>query len=176
MFRSSRSISANRDGVGILTQQKARDYFALQKQTAEQRLMLTCISLTPNLFELLDDNRDGLLYVRELRTAWERLRPLETTDSSDITSAILQPCLTIQLVSGPFQNEDSISQTRPKKDFSSAPLWFQKMDRNKDGDISRGVFLDSREDYNLIDSNGGGLICLAEAQAYEQRVRPSKKR
>ena len=45
-----------------------------------------------------------------------------------------------------------------------APAWFQKMDHNKDGDLSPREFLGSRADFERIDSDHDGLIDPKEAE------------
>ena len=47
------------------------------------------------------------------------------------------------------------------------PVWFQKMDRNGDGDVSRREFLGTDEDFRKIDTDGDGLIDMKEATAAE---------
>jgi hypothetical protein len=44
------------------------------------------------------------------------------------------------------------------------PLWFRKMDRNGDGDVSRREFLGTAEQFRKIDADGDGLISLEEAE------------
>ena len=46
-----------------------------------------------------------------------------------------------------------------------APLWFQKMDRTRDGDVSRREFLGTDEEFRRIDTDGDGLIDAKEAEA-----------
>jgi hypothetical protein len=48
------------------------------------------------------------------------------------------------------------------------------MDRNGDGDVSRGEFLGSKDDFDRIDADHDGLISLDEAEAFDQKVRPAK--
>jgi Ca2+-binding EF-hand superfamily protein len=160
---------------GILTKPEAVQYFEMQRRTAEQGLLLSTSLRTPNLFELLDDNRDSKLSVRELRTAWNRLRPLEPGKSLAITTAIMQPCATFRLQSTAHQASNSeFAQGADRADNSKAPLWFRKMDRNNDGDVSRSEFLGSREDFDSIDTNHDQLISQSEAISYDQKARKPK--
>src|SRR5207245_2190078 len=43
------------------------------------------------------------------------------------------------------------------------PVWFRKMDRNGDGDVSRKEFLGTDADFRRIDTDGDGLISVEEA-------------
>jgi Ca2+-binding EF-hand superfamily protein len=51
------------------------------------------------------------------------------------------------------------------------PLWFRKMDRNGDGDVSQREFLGSRDDFRRMDTDGDGLISLEEAQRADVALR-----
>ena len=44
------------------------------------------------------------------------------------------------------------------------PLWFRKMDRNRDGDVSRKEFLGTDEEFRRLDTDGDGLISVEEAE------------
>ncbi len=56
----------------------------------------------------------------------------------------------------------------------AVPLWFQKMDRNQDGDISPAEFVGSDEDFRKLDADGDGLISGEEAQQFEEKVKKEK--
>jgi hypothetical protein len=43
------------------------------------------------------------------------------------------------------------------------PTWFQRMDRNNDGDLTWNEFLGPREVFHRIDKDGDGLIDPQEA-------------
>jgi len=54
------------------------------------------------------------------------------------------------------------------------PLWFRKMDRNRDGDVSHREFLGTDEAFRRIDSDGDGLISAAEAERADKMFRKEK--
>ena len=54
------------------------------------------------------------------------------------------------------------------------PVWFRKMDKNDDGDISPREWLGTDEDFAKIDADGDGLISAAEAIAFENKKRKTK--
>src|SRR5205823_501092 len=51
----------------------------------------------------------------------------------------------------------------PQPQRKEGPLWFRKMDRNRDGDVSRREFLGTDEQFRQIDKDGDGLISAREA-------------
>ena len=46
---------------------------------------------------------------------------------------------------------------------TGGPVWFQKMDRNHDGDVSRREFLGPRDVFDRLDRDTDGLIGPDEA-------------
>src|SRR6185437_4376532 len=46
-------------------------------------------------------------------------------------------------------------------------LWFSKMDRNRDGDLSPREFLGTVEDFRKLDTDGDGLISVEEARQFK---------
>ena len=64
----------------------------------------------------------------------------------------------------------SAARTPPPQTLGG-PLWFRKMDRNGDGEISLREWLGSKEDFQRIDTNGDGIISLEEAEHADAQFR-----
>ncbi len=172
---------ADWDGDGKLTRAEFDRYFRLQNAVIGESLGLMHQTRTPNLFTLLDSNNDGKLSVKELRSAYERLIPMEPTGGRMVTQAILQPSAVVRLGHAVYGNADPNLQpvqnvnttgygTQPSPP-EQGPVWFRKMDRNADGDVSRTEFVGPKDSFDAIDANKDGLITLEEAQSYDKRSR-----
>ena len=169
--------AADADGDGKLTKAEFDAYFDLQDSFRNVALAVTPAVQTPTLFQLLDENRDGRLSVRELRTAWDRLIALEPNGGDVVTRAAIQPSVSLRLsrslerfaVQQPaqFVNQDPNRVPVPQK----GPVWFRKMDRNADGDVSRAEFLGTKAEFDAIDTDHDGLISLEEAEAWDKKMR-----
>jgi Ca2+-binding EF-hand superfamily protein len=168
--------SADFNADGKLTRKEFERYFELQRGTTELALALTSTVRTPNLFQMLDENVDGKLGVRELRTAWDRLIVLEPGGSAAVTKAVMQPSATLRLTQAAYVNLDTSQAQRGSPARSAGPVWFRKMDRNGDGDVSRLEFLGPLDDFAALDADGDGLISQPEVEAYEKTARPPKKK
>ena len=173
--------SADFDMNGKLTRDELNRYLDLQKLVAETALSVTYVVRTPNLFQMLDENADNKLGVRELRTAWDRMIVLEPAGSDAITKSVMQPSVNFRLSAAAYASFDqNVYATMSGVDAQAPsarpqPIWFLKMDRNGDGDVSRAEFLGTEADFLKIDANKDGLISSAEVGEYEKKVRPGKK-
>ena len=130
---------------------------------------------TPTLFQLLDENRDGRLGVRELRTSWDRLIALEPGNAEVITKAAIQPSVSlrrhardrpVQRQPGPVRCRVPEPESGPAR-TAEGPVWFRKMDRNADGDVSRSEYLGTKAEFDAIDTDADDLISLQEAETYD---------
>ena len=175
--------AADADGDGKLTRKEFDAYFDMLEGFRSVSLGVTPAVQTPTLFQLLDENKDGRLSVRELRSAWDRLIALESPGSTVVTKAVIQPTVSVRLtqvfdrftanqfaiqLDGRIDNRVKVPQ--------EGPLWFRRMDRNGDGDVSRSEFLGTKEEFDAIDTDRDGLISLAEAEAYEKKMRPLEEK
>jgi Ca2+-binding EF-hand superfamily protein len=170
---------------GKLTRAEFDRYLDLQQAFVDLGIGLTPAVQTPTLFQLLDENRDGRLGVRELRTAWKRLVVLEPAGAGGgtaevVTRAAIQPAVSVRV----SRSLDRFNAVNQQIDFDNAnrapvpqkgPGWFRKMDRNGDGDVSRLEFLGTRAEFDAMDADRDDLISLQEAEAFEKKTRTAEK-
>src|SRR5262249_50869651 len=163
---------ADRNGDGKLTEKELNAFFEAIDDGANASVSLSVADHGAGLFELIDANRDGRLSVRELRTAWERIAPWDKAQAGTIGRDQIprQYSLTVRqgvtddarfrraaIRQGGMRGPQSANSGR-------GPLWFRKMDRNGDGDVSMREWMGSMEDFKKIDTDGDGLISAEEAE------------
>jgi hypothetical protein len=158
---------ADRNGDDKLTGKEIRAFLELQRKLVVRSTVLTIVDRGVNLFELLDADHDRRLSRRELMTAWDRLSPWAKPGADSINLGDLPRQFQIIFSHGelrsPDQDPGSGSVIRPTSRLRG-PVWFRKMDRNADGDVSRQEFLGSDELFRQIDKDGDGLIDVHEAE------------
>ena len=164
---------ADADADGKLTRVELDAHLALFEAFSATAVALTPAVQTPTLFQLLDDNNDGRLAVRELRTAWDRLSVLEPPQPDGrvvaITRAAILPTAVLRL-SRPtdrFTVFQPVTLPMLPQGPQAGPVWFRKMDRNADGDVSRAEFVGTRAEFDAMDADRDGLISAREAEAVD---------
>jgi Ca2+-binding EF-hand superfamily protein len=122
------------------------------------------------LFSFLDADRDGRLSLRELANPWQRLAGYARDGEGGVTRGEIP--LQYQIVVNPGAPNYLAGQLGGFQGQSRrGPLWFRKMDRNGDGDVSPREFLGSRADFRRLDTDGDGLISLDEARQADAALR-----
>lgn len=168
---------ADFDWDGKLTKAEFDKYFDLQQPFVDMSLGLMTTVQTPTLFQLLDENKDNRLGVRELRTAWSRLRSLEPSGGEDtVTRAAILPAVSLRLsrtLDRSYMNQQAYYPNPNMQPVASTkgPTWFKKMDRNGDGDVSRIEFLGTKAEFDAMDADKDDLVSVSEAETYEKSLR-----
>lgn len=123
------------------------------------------------LLGLFDADGDGRLSVRELRGMAQLVERFDANSDGAISpgevprrfEATLARGLNVTPTFAPQPVRFGGMNARPRPQVG--PVWFQKMDRNRDGDVSRREFLGSDADFRRLDTDGDGLIGPEEAEA-----------
>ena len=144
------NTEANRGILSADVAEASRGLFGLIDTDGDNRLSVRELRAMPKLIERFDRDKDGYLSPGEVP---RRFR-LSLTRGLPGPGAGFGPVFAVPLANGR-------GTPRP----TTGPLWFQKMDRNKDGDVSRREFLGTDEEFRRIDTDGDGLIDVREAEA-----------
>jgi Ca2+-binding EF-hand superfamily protein len=177
------------DGDGKLTENEMLAYLD-QMHELRAKAAAACATLSVKdqgrgLFDLLDTNGDGRLSVREMRQAVSLLDRLDRNGDGFLSkdeiphsyfATFVPGCAIVETI--PFRG--MVVSSTPDRPAGSGtapvrgPLWFRKMDRNQDGDVSRREFVGTEEQFARIDTDGDGLISAEEAERADAWFRAQK--
>ena len=144
------SVAAERGLAGTDVAEAGRGLFGLIDLDGDNRLSLRELKSMPGLISRFDRNKDGHLSPGEVP---RRFRVTFTRGASMAANPF-----------GPARVRNGM-ENQPTLRPPVGPMWFQKMDRNRDGDVSRREFLGTDEEFRRLDADGDGLIDVKEAEA-----------
>lgn len=160
----------DRDGDAKVTMKEVEAFSDRTSQSAKSQMVLTTADQGRAIFSIMDLNRDRHLGAREIREAVARVSSWDRNGDGVISADEIPHHF--QITIGPGQatpvgmNYSATNAAMSSPAVAAAPkgpVWFQKMDRNKDGDVSRREFLGPRADFDRLDHDGDGLITDDEA-------------
>lgn len=164
----------DRDGDGKLFVAEFNAFLDLLKAGGSGQIVVQIADQGRGLFDLLDTSRDGRLSMRELADAARNFRKLDRGGDGALGPADIprQLRLTVSqgnavaMYGGGFVVDESgmMVPAGNRNAPTRGPAWFRKMDRNKDGDVSRREFLGTPAEFNALDADKDGLISAAEAE------------
>jgi Ca2+-binding EF-hand superfamily protein len=164
----------DRDHDGKVFEEEWVAYLRLRDTLAESRLSLTIATDSIDPIAEFDANHDGRLDRAELGrllaaiAAWDRNHDgFVTADEIPKTVVGTFHIGTLRTVSRARRYPGMKPPTTPKPQ-SEGPLWFQKMDRDHDGEVSLREFLGPLAVFRKLDANGDGRIDAKEAQAAQK--------
>jgi Ca2+-binding EF-hand superfamily protein len=168
------------DGSHKLSKEEFTALVDLLGKAAASSVVLTVSDQGRGLFEMLNSHHDGRLRQRELKLAWARLAPWDRDGDGQISRNEIPHQFHVRLSQGPTADSLQLAEgavipmatgEARAPEVAKGPLWFQKMDRNGDGEISLREWLGSKEDFQRIDTNRDGIINLEEAERADAQLR-----
>jgi Ca2+-binding EF-hand superfamily protein len=146
-------------------------YVRSRAEVAATRCDIVLHDLGHGFFEALDLNHDGRLGLREIRAAANTLRGLRKPNQLLLRATDPPRRLHLEVIRGSFQlfgtggmGESTVPRIVAQPRTPVGPIWFQRMDRNNDGDLSWKEFLGPRHVFEELDADHDGLIDPKEAE------------
>ncbi len=164
----------DRDGDGKLYLKELLAFGDRQSDAARHRLVVTTADQGRSIFGILDLDRDRRLGAREVMRTVDRVMSWDGDADGRVSADEIPyhfqvtiargglPGLTGDVVATPAVR--LMGATQPSGQ-PAGPDWFQKMDRNHDGDVSHREFLGPRDQFDRLDRDKDGLIDPDEAHA-----------
>ena len=163
------TIDADHDGKVFAGE--LQSYTDRQNRAASVRLLLEVFDQGQELFDHLDENRDYRLSTRELHNAAEIVKQIDANHDGRLSADEIPQQLVLEL----SRNTPGAAVTerrsirgggeRVRTATKRGPGWFQKMDRNDDGELSPREFLGPADVFKHLDGDGNGVIDAKEAKA-----------
>ncbi len=159
------------DGDQKVNEGEFNSFLAEQSAAASVRLQIHVFDSGQDLFSLLDVDVNGVLSPRELRTAAGVLAIEDKNGDGLLNGSEIPQRLLFEIVRGadPPPDEAKLKAGHvpisTSESLSSGPLWFRKMDRNNDADLTPQEFIGTPAMFQKLDANGDGLIDVEEAAA-----------
>jgi Ca2+-binding EF-hand superfamily protein len=157
------------DKNGKLFLEEVVDFLQPRLDLAKNRLELVITEQGRTLFDILDSDRDGRLARREIRKVRSKLNLWDSNQDGFLEESEIPLQFTMVAgqgtlpIFGVAQSDDVRGSRTPNTARPNGPTWFTKMDRNRDGEISRREFLGEPELFQKLDLNQDGAIELTEA-------------
>jgi Ca2+-binding EF-hand superfamily protein len=179
----------DRDGDGKLFEKEVIAYLDKMKELQEGA-MRSCASLAVKdqgrgLFDMVDADGDGRLGVREMRRMVKLVDSLDRDGDGLLAPGEIPHKYRVDVQGGPANGNSFISKAAivsrinmgapQQPERTAGPRWFRKMDRNRDGDVSRREFLGTDEEFRRLDADGDGLISVEEAERADKLLRKEKE-
>jgi Ca2+-binding EF-hand superfamily protein len=159
------------DGDGKIFGEEMEKYVKVQAEPKATTAWVNLYDTGRGFFESLDTNGDGRISMREMNSAGKSLKSMARKSGEKLSADDPARNFHIEFVRGSYAMfgpaDQMITQSAPSFEQREAigPIWFRRMDRNNDGDLTWNEFLGPRDVFHRIDKDGDGLIDPQEASA-----------
>jgi len=164
----------DRDGDGKIYLKELIEFADRQQEAARSRLVVTTADQGRAIFGILDLDRDRRLGAREVMRTVDRVMSWDSNGDGRVSADEIPYHFQVNIARSGLPGltgEGMVTPVRrsmvatPAAGPEVGPDWFQKMDRNHDGDISRREFLGPHDQFDRLDRDKDGLIDPDEARA-----------
>ncbi len=164
----------DRDGDGKIYLKELIDFADRQSEAARSRLVVTTADQGRAIFGIVDLDRDRRLSARELMRTVDRAMSWDGDGDGRVSADEIPYHFLVTIARSGLIGLTGEGVLTPVLRSMVAPGaagalvgpdWFQKMDRNRDGDVSRREFLGPRSQFDRLDRDNDGLIDPDEARA-----------
>jgi Ca2+-binding EF-hand superfamily protein len=163
--------SIDLDGDGKVFGEELERYVTVRGEPAATSCRVNLYDTGHGFFQQLDRNADGRISQREIKLVEQSLMNLQKRPGEPVKRTDPVRHFHLEFVRGSLQLFSFPEQTAINPGFqqliSGGPVWFQRMDRNNDGDLSWAEFLGPRSVFNKFDQNNDGFIDANEAKMTE---------
>lgn len=161
------------DGDGKIFGEEMKEFIRARGEPVATTCQVTAFDDGAGFFSALDTNGDRRLSMREMRYADKTLSKMEQDGKPGLSNKEPARRYRIEFVRGifnPFGNTERPANARMAqtavatlKPRPVGPIWFQRWDRNNDGDITWREFLGPRDAFEQLDADHDDLIDPKEA-------------
>jgi Ca2+-binding EF-hand superfamily protein len=155
------------DHNGMIFENEWVSFMTIYQIVTDNRITLTVGMRATDPFAQFDANGDGRLTHGEWLLAMAAVRKWDANHDGEITPDELPRHLvgTFHLgTMSPAANSPSMYEPKKPATTDSSPAWFQKMDRNHDGEVSLREFLGPLSVFRRLDTNHDGYLDANEAR------------
>ena len=163
------------DGDGKIFGEEMKAFIRARGEPVATTCQVTVFDDGAGFFSALDTNGDRRISFREMRNADKTLVKMKRDDQPGLRETEPARRYRIEFVRGvfnPFGTADRpVNPLMPQaavvtlKPRPVGPIWFQRWDRNNDGDITWREFLGPRDAFEQLDADHDELIDPKEAEA-----------
>jgi Ca2+-binding EF-hand superfamily protein len=162
------------DGDEKIFADEMKEYVLALSEPAAATCRINIYDSGYGFFMALDINADGRVSEREKRQAAASLARLERDGSPGIRPNEPVRHFHIEFVRGTYQlfgpSQQPTAQTPTiQRRALTGPIWFQRMDRNNDGDLIWNEFLGPRWVFDQLDADGDELLDSQEAAKWRPK-------
>lgn len=127
----------------------------------------------------LDPNDDGRLTARELRGLKDALNAFDRNHDGSLTLDEVRAPIRLCFGLGANVHRELLEIRRLYRNVLTpnvtGPEWFNRMDRNKDNDLTRVEFPGTDEQFQALDADHDALISAAEALRFDEKSETGKE-